>query len=305
VEDGKVFFGSKDQNVYCVDGETGKLLWKFKTNDEVIAAPNIHKGKLFIGSFDKNLYCLDANTGRLIWKFATQGEILNITPILINDGVVYFSSFDNNIYAVEEQTGKLIWKFTTGTYGNSGNPVIHRGMLFHASRDGNLYALTLDGRLIWKFTNKEHLSTPVFFEDKIFTGSEDFNLYCISLQGKKLWSFKTESIVFQKPVVHDGKVLAPSWDCNLYAINIETHDLAWKFRAEGSPSYLPPPYESFEVVMKIPARDIEEEKKKQYDFGSREEEHNVSAYKSRITYQLSTHYREKGKYQVDSREEEF
>jgi hypothetical protein len=36
-----------------------------------------------------------------------------------------------------------------------------------------------------------------------------------------------------------------------------------------------------------------------------EGEQNVSAYKSRITYQISTQYAAKGKYQVDSEEEEF
>ena len=60
------------------------------------------------------------------------------------------------------------------------------------------------------------------------------------------------------------------------------------------------------VKMKVPAREIEEEEKKAYEFGfGPEDEKNTSTYKSRITYQISTQYASKGKYQVDSDEEEF
>lgn len=37
----------------------------------------------------------------------------------------------------------------------------------------------------------------------------------------------------------------------------------------------------------------------------REDELNTSTYKSEITYHMGTAYREKGKYQIDSDEEEF
>jgi hypothetical protein len=58
--------------------------------------------------------------------------------------------------------------------------------------------------------------------------------------------------------------------------------------------------------MKVSAHEVEEEKKKAYEFGFGDEEGgNTGAYKSRITYQVSTQYASKGKYQVDSQEEEF
>ncbi len=304
VYDGKVYFGSHDQLVYCLDARTGRMRWKFKTNDEIVAAPAAHDGKLFVGSFDKHLYCLDADTGRLIWKFQTQGEIHNLSPLLIQDGVVYFANFDNHLYAIDEHSGRMLWRFSTGNYGNSSTPVIYKGSIYHVSRDGILFRLTLDGKLVWKFVKKDMLCIPEVRDDRIYVGCEDHNLYCVDLLGNELWRFETQGAIWLKAVAWDGKVAIPSWDCHLYVVDTQTHKLLWKFRTEGGPSYLPPPYESFEMEMKIPRSEAgEDSKKKQYELNLAEEEDGTSAYKSRITYQISTQYAAKGKYQIDSDEE--
>ena len=305
IGNGKVYFGSRDHILYCLDADTGKLIWKFETRHEIVAVPTYHEGKLLCGSFDKNLYCLDAETGQVLWKFQTQGEIHTMNPFAIHDGVVYFPSFDSMIRAVNLETGRLLWKFQTGQYGNGSSPQIYKGRLYNPSRDGFMFCLTLDGKQVWKFTNREHLATPSFYKDKMFFGSEDMNFYCFSLDGEKLWSYKTEGPTFISSVIHNGKVIFLGWDCQIRALDIETGKLAWKLTVDGSPSYLPPPYESFEMSMKIPEEKVSGEKRKDYVFDGLEEEQNVSAYKSRITYQISTQYSEKGKYQIDSDEEEF
>ncbi len=306
IDNGRIYFGSKDQLVYCLDARTGSLIWKFKTHDQIVAVPTVHSGRLFIGSFDRYMYCLDAETGRLIWRFETQGEVHNLAPVLVQDGVVYFATFDNNLYALDEQSGRQIWKFNTGNYGNSSTPFMHKGYLYHVSRDGILFKLTLDGKLVWKFTKKEILSIPEIYEDRIYVGCEDQYLYCVDLDGNEIWRFKTQGAIWLKCVAFDGKVCVPSWDCHIYLVDIASHELIWKFRTEGSPSYLPPPYESFEIEMKIPRSMVEEEAaKKTYDFTMGSEDDGTSAYKSRVTYQVSNQYVAKGKYQIDSDEEAF
>lgn len=85
--EGKVYFGSDDGFVYCLDAQTGKLLWQFSAAPRqrlclgnkrltstwpVRGAPVISQGKLyfaagiwpFMGVF---VYCLDAETGRELW----------------------------------------------------------------------------------------------------------------------------------------------------------------------------------------------------------------------------------------------
>ncbi len=306
VSKGKVFFGSKDRFVYALDASSGNLLWKFETQGGILSSATVQGSRVFIGSFDHNLYCLDTETGKVIWKFETQGEVNNFNPFLVHENKVLFGSWDNYLRAVDISTGRPAWRFKTGNYGNASAPCIYRDVIYHTDRDGHLFALTLDGKLIWKFTNKMHLSVPLFHDDMIFVGSEDFNLYCISLEGKTLWSYKVEAPPFIRGAIRGGSIIFPSWDCNIYALEISTRRLLWKFKAEGGPCYLPPPYEDFEVKFKIPESTAEEVKRKGYDLNLEGHEGKVgSFYKSRITYNVSTQYAEKGKYQVDSDEEEF
>jgi outer membrane protein assembly factor BamB len=303
---GRLYFASKDQNVYCVDASNGKLVWKYQTRDEVASAPLVHDGRVYIGSFDRFFYCLDAESGRLLWKLETQGEIYNPNRPLIYRGIVYFSSFDNNLYAVKADEGRLVWKLKVAEFGNAYCPVLHRDMMYLGTRDGNLLAITMDGRIEWKFTKMHVPSIPAFRDGRIYVGFEDYNLYCLDMDGKELWKFQTQGSIWLTVVFFGNNLIFPSWDCNMYAIDADSRKVAWKFRTEGSPSYLPPANDTFEVVISKPAEEAEkpEAERKTYDIEHLEEE-AFGAYKSRITYQVSTQYAEKGKYQKDSDEEEF
>ena len=46
------------------------MLWKFKT-DGFVSFLNEYHGKLYFGSWDCHAYCLDMETGELIWNFKT------------------------------------------------------------------------------------------------------------------------------------------------------------------------------------------------------------------------------------------
>jgi len=148
----KIYFCSGDGYAYCLDLE-GKPVWKFKTGDKVASSPAVAEGKMVFGGFDENYYCLDAETGEEIWRFRTGAEIWHCNPLEIREGRVYISSFDNFIYCLDFETGKEIWRFRTGKYGNSSAPVYYDGFLYHGTRDGTLYALTLEGKELWRFAS--------------------------------------------------------------------------------------------------------------------------------------------------------
>ena len=306
IDEGILYFGSKDQNIYALDASNGELIWKHRTFGGIISEPVTSGDKLFMGSYDKNLYCLNKRTGQLIWKFRTQGEVHNANALPIRDGVIYFSSFDNFLRALDVETGRLIWQLKIGQYGACTAPVIHRDVLYQAGRDGILYAVSLEGKLIWKYVTKDNVGVPNIVGDRIYLGSCDYSIHCIDLQGRKLWNFKTEGYVWWRSALIGKRLLFGSWDCHVYCIDIDERQPIWKFKTSGGPSPIPPANEAFELVLKIPKRTREEEKKKTYDLDMvGEEEQSTSAYKSRITYQVSTQYSEKGKYQIDSDEEAF
>jgi outer membrane protein assembly factor BamB len=46
-------------------------LWKRVIGSEVVSSPAIVDGRLYVGSSDHNIYCLNTSTGTTIWSFIT------------------------------------------------------------------------------------------------------------------------------------------------------------------------------------------------------------------------------------------
>jgi outer membrane protein assembly factor BamB len=59
IEDGVVYFGSGDGNLYAVNAADGVELWEAATGDEIISSPAIADGVVYIGSNDGNLYAYE------------------------------------------------------------------------------------------------------------------------------------------------------------------------------------------------------------------------------------------------------
>src|SRR5262249_23717559 len=65
IADGRVYVGEGWQendgcHMFCLDENTGELLWKFPTNSHTESTPCVTDGRVFFGAGDDGLYCLDA-----------------------------------------------------------------------------------------------------------------------------------------------------------------------------------------------------------------------------------------------------
>ncbi len=111
VADGRVYVGSADDNVYCLDALTGTKIWNYATGWLVLSSPAVADGKVYVGSWDCNVYCLDALTGAKIWNYTTKAYVGSSPAVA--DGKVYVGSGDFNVYAFADMpwdiTGPTMW----------------------------------------------------------------------------------------------------------------------------------------------------------------------------------------------------
>jgi eukaryotic-like serine/threonine-protein kinase len=63
--------------IQAVSSNTGKQIWKTGTSSIVWSSPVIHNDKVYIGSGESVLYCLDLHTGQIINRFQTTGSIFS------------------------------------------------------------------------------------------------------------------------------------------------------------------------------------------------------------------------------------
>jgi len=239
VADGKVFFGSRDKSIYCLDIYDGSEIWTYETIYHVRSSPAVADGKVFIGSDDYNVYCLDMNNGSKIWTYETSYHVRSSPAVA--DGKVFIGSGDHNVYCLDSDTGDKIWSFATD--GNvDSSPAVADGKIFIGSDDKKVYCLDInDGSEIWKHTTGSSVySSPAVADGKVFIGSRDDYIYCLNAAtGIKLWDYKTGSSVYSSPAIADGKVYVGSWDRSIYCLDMSDGSEIWK-HTTGSSVYSSP-----------------------------------------------------------------
>ncbi len=228
--DSRVYFGSQDKHVYCLNARTGKFLWKFLTNGRIKSSPAIANGKIFIGPDDGNVYCLDAYTGQLIWSTYAGGPIeatfaaavvLRSSPIIM-DNKVYVGSLDNNTYCLDLEKGNIIWTYQTYGYITS-TPAASNGALYVLSQEpdsGALYKLDKNtGDLIWKkeipyqelfWGGTDLHASPTVAEGKVFTSSNIKEYHAINTNtGQIEWTYRNDyagEFILCSPIYNEGRV---------------------------------------------------------------------------------------------------
>ena len=114
----------RDKNIYSAIGrsvqandlETGKLLWRTKTEWDFTVSGIIDADGIIIGNNpDGFLHAFDSQTGKLLWKVKASGT--SRRPFYMN-GVVYIVGVgDGKFYAFDAKTGDKIWAFDSPDNG--------------------------------------------------------------------------------------------------------------------------------------------------------------------------------------------
>ena len=141
--------------VYSIDAAKGKVRWEFITGGPVRFAPVVYDGRVYAGSDDGYVYCLDTKDGSLIWKYRAgpsdekvigNGRMISLWPVrtgvLVDNGIVYFTAgvFPYEglyICALKAKDGSVIWR--NDTIGDRAHELDYGGISPHgylvASRD--------------------------------------------------------------------------------------------------------------------------------------------------------------------------
>ena len=122
--DGRVFLQDLDSNIFAVDLQTGRVVWRHAYNSQSIGPNGVsYAGGRVYGATAKFAFALDAKTGEEVWRNTTLvptsrqkggGELANgfgidIQPQVAN-GTVYLASAallgGGFVYALDADTGK-------------------------------------------------------------------------------------------------------------------------------------------------------------------------------------------------------
>ncbi|HTM53307.1 MAG TPA: PQQ-binding-like beta-propeller repeat protein [Pirellulales bacterium] len=147
----------------CMDGETGKTLWKHSLNEEYgmlntyggrTNVPVLHEDLLIISGViigwgdmarpAHRFLAFDKKTGENVWFNGTRPlpeDTTYSTPFvttLAGQAALVFASGDGGVYAWQPRTGKPIWGFQLSRRGINVSPVVEGDKVYASHAEENL-----------------------------------------------------------------------------------------------------------------------------------------------------------------------
>lgn len=171
-DSGVVVFGCDDGILYAVERSSGKLRWKFHTQESIFASPTTVKGRVVVGSLDGKMYCVEIRSGNLLWSFDTKSKIFGSASS--DDSLAFVGTTDGRCYALNMQNGSPAWVFDAKSVINSA-PLVTKSLVFVGSLDKNLYVLDIrTGKEVWHHQAEGRIKvSPVLWNGTLVVTSED------------------------------------------------------------------------------------------------------------------------------------
>jgi len=237
----KVIIGTSDGILKAVDKFTGKLIWTYATDNQIVGSANVwvegNKAGIITGSYDFFLHCVEVQTGKTLWKVETENYI-NGTPAILN-GKIVFGGCDGMLRVIDPLTGRQKDSVNIGVYIAS-SPALSGDFAYFGDYDGTKYCVNIKTKkIIWQIPGSPEggsiLGIPAIGNKSVLIGSEDKYLYNYAVSdGKLQWKFRINGRIVGSPVISPTKVLFTGMDGYIYILSLTDGRKAWSFNA-GSP----------------------------------------------------------------------
>ena len=193
-------------------------------------------------AYSAQVHAVDLNNGLQKWVYpekAEAGTTFYAAPVLSPDGQLIVASYSHKIYSLDPNTGAEKWRFEKATDLYVTSPLVTSSAIYAPNTDGKLYAVDMQGLLLWEFKSAQHLwATPLYKEscDCLFQPSMDHYLYAINAKnGAEIW--KTEDLgaamVAQPALAADGTLYLGTFKGEMLAIDSSNGKILWRFKAGG------------------------------------------------------------------------
>lgn len=202
---GKVFAASNDGEVLAVDAETGRRLWRQRTDYVITGGIGYGNGIVLVGTQNSQVVAFSEEDGSELWVAKVSSEVLAAPAT--NGRYVVVQSVDGNLTGLDAETGAQRWTYENTvpalSLRGTSAPLILEGFVLAALANGTVVSIAIDnGTLRWE----ERVAIP--------TGRSEIDRL-IDIDGDL--------------VLNDaGLVLAPSYQGYFAAIDAVTGQTRWR-----------------------------------------------------------------------------
>jgi outer membrane protein assembly factor BamB len=258
---GRVYVGAASSHVYCLNAETGVLIWKHPVSDWIRAKPVVVGGVVHVATLSGAMHAL-RDTGDCateVWQ-AQLGEHGFTADLVATDEGILASGRDLVLYSVSPTDGAVQWRHSiidgawvdgvrhradvvAGQY--QASPTVADGVVYVGGPDGFLDAVDVEtGARLWRFETHGRIScAPRIAEGKVFLGKNAHHdeFYAIDQKtGEPVWTIEDLGWTsLGAPGYADGMVFVGTVEGTMFGVDASDGAVVWE-RATGKGIYPSP-----------------------------------------------------------------
>jgi outer membrane protein assembly factor BamB len=194
--DGKIYLGTDDGSLVCLDAGTGKELWRYATRG-AIWHPPVGWGELILFANDADhVYALERATGKWRWQYERETPeeytVRGHGGVAVAGDRVYAGFADGNLVALAAASGDPVWVRSlaaseTQFVDVDTTPVVDGEIIYVASASGGVWAIDAkDGSERWRapITGASGIAMD---GGRLYVTAADEGIHALDLAGHVIW----------------------------------------------------------------------------------------------------------------------
>ena len=235
---GRVYIGSTDGTLYCLNAGDGSQVWTFDAGDDIEASPLLLDQTIYIGSLSGDFFAIDAISGKERWKVEIGSEIYGSANWAEEDSqekVILVGSYDAKLYCLHAETGELKWTYETDNYIN-GAAATDGQHTVCGGCDAILHIVSVsDGKRIGGVETGSYIpGSAALVDNRAYVGHYGSKLLCIDIIEEKIvWEYENKQDggpFFSSPAIGQERIVVGSRDGFVHCIDRKTGNKIWTFR---------------------------------------------------------------------------
>lgn len=193
---GRIYVGTDDGFMVCIDTLDGSEKWRYPTRGPVLESPVLTEELIFFSNEADQVYALDLQTGKFRWQHkgdTPEEYTLRGHAGVAVDGELVFTGFANGtVVALRAATGSVAWM--SSLRGESerfvdvdGTPVVDGDRVYVTSSAGGVYALDKTTGLVrWRqpIANAGGIAVD---GDRLYVAAADEGVFALDVEGHVVW----------------------------------------------------------------------------------------------------------------------
>jgi outer membrane protein assembly factor BamB len=185
IADGRILFHLRNHQIFCLDVETGKILWAYRravqqqTTLQGASRPLVHEGRVYVGFADGHGAAFSLEDGLLLWETrlgqAQKFMDVDTDPLIFMDQL-YMGAGGSGYSLLDPATGQLIYQLP---YQVSVEAKTWNQQLLLGTTDGDVVLLSRDLREVRKQNLGAHITSVNIWGPYVVAATARGRLYAL------------------------------------------------------------------------------------------------------------------------------